>query len=115
MKNVCVFLYLIDAPSQCQRQQATKLRKTASRRRITNKTKKEGMGAERGRGVLTIMHSIAIRPQTSHPYRSWDGARRVFCKTRLALLHQARSAVLCSASRVEGELHLAKIIRPDTY
>ena len=43
--------------------------------------------------------------------QSRDGARR----TRLAINHQARSAVMCSASRMKGEQHPAKIVRPEAY
>ena len=38
-----------------------------------------------------------------------DGARRVFTNQRqIYCLHQARSAVRCSASRMKGELHPSK-------
>ena len=47
----------------------------------------------------------------SKPGRSTPGFRR----TRLAINHQARSAVMCSASRMKGELHPAKIVRPEAY
>ena len=45
------------------------------------------------------------------PGRSTPGFRR----TRLAINHQARSAVICSASRMKGKLHPAKIVRPEAY
>ena len=44
-----------------------------------------------------------------------DGARRVFVGPSSHENHQARSAVECSARRLKGELHPAKIVRPEAY
>ena len=65
-------------------------------------------GHRGGVGVLIVMHGrsrVIIDPRTSTmPGRSTSSFHRPgrYC------LHQARSAVRCSASRVKGELHPAK-------
>ena len=46
--------------------------------------------------------------------QSRDGARRVFAGPGSHSNH-ARSAVVCSASRMKGELHPAKIVRLEAY
>ena len=46
---------------------------------------------------------------TSHSYKA--GTEHA---GRLAINHQARSAVICSASRMTGELHPAKMFRPES-
>ena len=67
-------------------------------------------------GVYSIiLHAIVIydhRPRIpTKPGRSTPCFRR----TRIGFNHQARSAVMCSASRMEGELHPAKIVRTEAY
>ena len=47
--------------------------------------------------------------------QSRDGARRVFAGPGSQSIKQSRSAVMCSASRMKGELHPTKIVRPEPY
>ena len=55
-------------------------------------------------------HQTIDRPRIlTKPGRSTPG----FHRTRLALSHQARSAVVYSASRMKVELHPAKIVLPE--
>ena len=71
--------------------------------------------AERDRGwgggevVLISCVPTVLRPFDPHtPTMSRDGTRRVFTDQADIACHQARSAVRCSASRMEGELRPAK-------
>ena len=67
-------------------------------------------------GVLIIFHATDIWPLTSHPYKAGtEHAGFSPDQARNQINHQARSAVMCSVSRMKGELHPAKIVRPKAY
>ena len=64
------------------------------------------VGVGCGGSVLIVMHGRSL---PSHPQKSQEGARRVFTdQGRYYCLHQARSAVRCSARCMKGELHPTK-------
>ena len=61
-----------------------------------------------------VLNAVVIRPSISHHYKA--GTEHAECSPDQARInHQARSAVVCSAIRMKGELHLAKIARPESY
>ena len=66
-------------------------------------------------GGLIILHTIIVYVYLPRIPTNRDGATPGFHRTRLAINHQARSAVMSSVSRMEGELHPAKIVRPEAY
>lgn len=66
-----------------------------------------------GRGVLVILHAEVMAPLTSHPFQVRTEHAGV--SPGQARNHKARSIVTSSASRMRGDLPLAKIVRPEAY
>lgn len=65
----------------------------------------------RGRGeggVLMISHAVVVRLLTSNPYEA--GTKRAGFSP-----DQARSALMCSASRMKSELRPVTIVRAEEY
>lgn len=57
-----------------------------------------------------LLDGVVIRPLTLHPYKV--GMEPGLRRTRLASNYQARSAVVCSASRTSGDMHPVRLFRP---
>ena len=70
--------------------------------------RREVFGVLRGGGVLSLCMAVVVWPQTLASLLCQDESRRVFTKTGRHCLHQARSAVRCSTSRMKGVLHPSK-------
>ena len=65
--------------------------------------------------VLITLHAMVFRPWTwcILPKPGWSSLR--LRRTGLAINHEAQSAVKSSASRMKGDQHPAKIVRPEAY
>ena len=63
--------------------------------------------------MIQRTYAVVIQRLTPHSYKA--GTEHAGFLPDQARSHQTRSAVMRSASRMEGELHPAKIVRPEAY